>query len=139
MSLEDQEHRGLARTLKDLQISDNNSESRIESDMDIMMETEIEPVEDVEQLVSEEVTELESLGVCESLKKTWKETLTNIMFSSNVIISPKFDYKLQLKTLHLNHFGQVHLMPTQEVRNLLLNDTKPMETWTRQGYDISLR
>lgn len=103
------------------------------------METEIEPVEDVEQLVSEEVTELESLGVCESLKKTWKETLTNIMFSSNVIISPKFDYKLQLKTLHLNHFGQVHLMPTQEVRNLLLNDTKPMETWTRQGYDISLR
>lgn len=57
------------------------------------METETEPVEDVEQLVSKEVTELESLGVCETLRKTWKETLTNIMFSSNVTISPKFGYK----------------------------------------------
>lgn len=102
------------------------------------METEIEPVEDVEQLVSEEVTELESLGVCESLKKTWKETLTNIMFSSSVIISPKFDYKQQSKALHPIHFGPVHLMPMQGVRKPLLNDTNPMETWIRRGYGISL-
>lgn len=102
------------------------------------METETEPIEDVEQLVSEEVTELESLGVCEIWKKTWKETLTDIMFSSNVIISPKFDCRQQSKALHPNHFGLVHLMQTQEVRNPLLNDTKPVETWTRQGYDVSL-